>query len=782
MNFDALTERYGQALEWVNDPRQPVHLLGIGGVGMAGLALILQARGFSVSGCDLNDNDLIRLLRERGIRVVQGHDPAHMTPALRWAIRSAAVPREHPEVMRLRAGGLPIFRRGIVLPALLRTHPSVVVAGTHGKTTTTGFIAQVFHALDRQVGFCIGGQIPALGNIPAAEGDDALTVAEADESDGTLALYEAETAVVTNVDFDHMENFADQEAFEECFRRFIARTRRRLIYGRDDPVATRLARHGALSVSFGFHPESDYRARIIDTAPGRTRFAVGIRGQPVGEIDLPAPGHHNVLNALAALAAVVENGIPVAVAMTGFGALDRPRRRFETLARHHGCRLISDYAHHPTEIGALIRTAWRERPVRLLTVFQPHRYSRTLALGAAFPDAFTQADPLVLLPVYAASETPLAGGRTVDLYARFREKSSRRVWLAESIEQATQWLEVEAGDGDMILVVGAGSVEKVGLDLAERWRQQPLPAADDMADRRRRFIEETGLPAERVAGRLPLASRTTLGVGGAADLGVQVVSESELRAVLAWTNANHYPFHILGGGSNVLVSDLGVRGMVIRWGGTEFRRVSVLEDGTVYAAAGAPLSRLAGLSRQGHVPGFGFLAGIPGTVGGAIRGNAGAWGTSIGDRVVRVCGIDTRGRRWTLERAQLAFGYRECKTLDGLGVITGAWLHAPPPPDPRETDRMEEAAARRAWMRGKQTAGSVFKNPGAQRAAGALLEAAGCKGLQIGGARVSAEHANVIVCQAPARASDVWALMQWMQARVQSQDGIALVPEIKCWR
>ncbi len=782
LNFNRLFEDYQQALGWVDDPQRAVHLLGIGGVGMAGLALILYARGIPVSGCDLNTNALTQMLRDRGIDVSCGHDPEHITPAIHWAIRSAAVPEDHPEAMRVHEAGIPLFRRGVVLPALLRARRSITVAGTHGKTTTTGFVAQLFHAVGRPVGFCIGGEIPALGNRPAAEGEDAVMVAEADESDGTLALYETDTAVVTNVDFDHMENFADHEEFEACFRHFIERTRRCLIYNRDDPAATRLAAERSNTVSFGFHHEADYQAVITETGPGRIRFAVAVRGQSVGEINLPAPGNHNVLNAMAALAAVVENGVPIEIALTGFESLDRPRRRFETIALHDGCRIVSDYAHHPTEIRALLQTALREQPVRLLTVFQPHRYTRTRALGDAFPEAFEGADPLVLLPVYAASESPLAGGSAADLYARFRKRLQRRILLAESLDQATRWLEAEARHGDLILIVGAGSVEKVGLDLAQRWQRRLVPNSDFTVDRRRRLLTETGLPADRVIGSWPLAPRTTLGVGGAADLAVRVVSEQELAAVLAWTAANDSPVHILGGGSNLLVSDLGVRGVVIRLMGAEFRSVSVQKDGSVLAGAAAPLARLAALSRSGQVAGFGFLTGIPGTVGGAIRGNAGAWGSTIGDRVVRVCGIDNNGRHWTLDRDRLDFTYRDCATLHTQGAITGAWLQPQPssPADTRESDLMTEYEGRRAWMRGKRTAGSVFRNP-EHAFAGALLDAAGCKDMRIGGARVCAEHANVIACEPSACASDVLALMQSMQARVQHHGDVELIPEIIRW-
>ncbi len=781
MDFERLLSEYKVAIQWIDDPGKPVHLLGIGGVGMAGLALMLQARGYHVSGCDLNANPLTRLLRDRGIEVLSGHDPAHIHPDVRWTIRSAAVPEDHPEVTAVRAAGIPLFRRGVVLPALLRTRHAMIVAGTHGKTTTTGFIAQIFHRAGKDIGYCIGGIIPTLNPGPAAVGGENILVAEADESDGTLSLYEPETLVINNIDFDHMENFADKQEFEACFRRVIERTRGRLIFNREDPVAARLAAVRSDAISFGFHSRSDYRATGIKADRGRVRFMVSIHGEEVGRVELPAPGIHNVSNALAALAAAVENGLAPDDALKGLTNVGRPRRRFETIAEHHGCRIISDYAHHPTELRALMQTAREERPGRILIVFQPHRYTRTLALGAGFPAACEGADAVVLLPVYAASESPLSGGSAADLYARFREGTSRRnVCLAQSLDQVVRWLEIEARRDDMILIAGAGTVEQIALTLAKSRQWPAEPGLDRLTVRRRRLQTVSQLPPDRVTAGRMLANHTTLGVGGAADWMVQVRSVKELTDVINWAVLENIPVRVLGGGSNVLASDLGVRGVVIRLGGAGFATLSLEADGSVLAGAAVPLARLAKLSRSGRVAGFGFLTGIPGTVGGAVRGNAGAWGAAIGDRVICIHGVDAAGRPWVLQRAELEFGYRECVTLRDRGVMTAIRLQPLSEPDPREPERMAQYDNRRAWMRGKRTAGSVFRNPEGG-CAWKLLRAAGCAGLRVGGAVVCEEHANVIACETSARASDVLALMQIMQERVLHHGGMVLTPEIHCW-
>ncbi len=778
MNFDALLQEYDQVCQLIDGPATAVHLLGIGGMGMAGLALLLRAQGFDVSGCDSDVNGLTEALVKGGFKVIHGHDAKHLVPAIDCAIRSAAVPADHPEIVAARAARIPVFRRGTVLPALLRGRHAIAVAGTHGKTTTAAWIAQILRAAGHPVGFCIGGEIPSLGGVAADPGDDAWMVAEADESDGTLAVYEPETAVVTNIDFDHTENFADHAAFEDCFRRCMQRTRQRLIYGRDDAVAARLAANHPNAVSFGFDERSDYHGRILAQGLGWLRLALSLRGRPSGEVRLPAPGAHNALNALAAMAATAENGIAIDVILQALAGVDRPRRRYETLSTSGGRRIVSDYAHHPTEVRALIRTAVSERPQRILTVFQPHRYSRTLALGNDFPAAFDGTDALVLLPVYAASEAPAVGGTTVALYRRFREQFPRlSVWLARDLQQVEAWLPAHSNSGDLILIAGAGNVEQVGIHLAERWRREPPDGQS--AEWRRELLSRTGLNPARVSASSSLAARTTLKVGGVADILVRITSELELAKVVSWSMAAALPLRVLGGGSNLLVSDLGVRGVVIRLEGPYFQRLSMEPDGLIVAGAAAPLARLAALSANGTAAGFGFLAGVPGTVGGAVRMNAGAWEASLGDRIVRIAGVDFSGRPWTRERDDLEFGYREGPVCVRQAVVTTVWLQ-PGGRDAAERLRIREYRRRRAWMRGRATAGSVFRNPDGVTA-GALLDAAGCKGISVGGARVCREHANVIGCGPSACASDVVALMEQMRERVIRHSGTLLEPEIVVW-
>jgi len=434
------------------------HLMGIGGVGMAALARLLAARGARVSGCDAAQNDLSRALERDGVRVHAGHDPAHVADGVDAVIRSAAVPADHPEALAAEARGLPVLTRGAVLPALLEGRFSVAVGGTHGKTTTTAMIAQIARRAGRRPAFAIGGAVDALGGVAADEGGPLIV--EADESDGTLRLYEPDVAVVTNVDFDHMERFAGMDELAGVFRRFARQARRRVIYGADNDRARAVCADLPNAVGFGFGPAAALRASDRRARGLSQTFEVEWDGRPLGRVSLPVPGEHNALNALAAMAAAAELGVAPEVSRDALDGFHPARRRLECVV-DGSVRVFSDYAHHPAEIRALIASL-RDLPRRrLVAVFQPHRYTRTRALGAEFPAAFDGVDELVLAPVYAASEAPVEGGRAEDLLRRFGTPPRVPVTLAPDLRAAWDRIRARIGEGDVLLVIGAGDVERI---------------------------------------------------------------------------------------------------------------------------------------------------------------------------------------------------------------------------------------------------------------------------------------------------------------------------------
>jgi UDP-N-acetylmuramate--alanine ligase len=397
-------------------PRR-IHMLGIGGIGMAGLAFLLHQRGHTVTGSDAQENRQTAWLRTKEVSIQD-----EVPDDVEWIIRTRAVPDSHPDVM---AATVPVSWRGDVLPVLLRDRFTIAESGTHGKTTTASMIAQILDC-----GYCIGGEVVGFDGV-ARDGE--IMVVEADESDGTVANYHPDIAVITNIEYDHMEHHDSAGAFEGCFKTFIANTKETVIYCAEDPAATRLCSGNKRAVPYSLEP-----------------------------LNVSLPGKHNQLNASAALAVCRLLESPDSVSFQTLEKLKPIKRRFEVVFQGE-YTVISDYAHHPTEIRALIDTALETlKPKRLLGVFQPHRYTRTLALGPDFPPAFQGLEKLWLLPVYAASEEPLAGGTTDDLIAHFPNPWKKRIIFFQSLEKAWHNISEELMEGDVLLIIGAGDIEKMG--------------------------------------------------------------------------------------------------------------------------------------------------------------------------------------------------------------------------------------------------------------------------------------------------------------------------------
>ena len=448
----------------IGTPGARVHLLGVGGIGMAGLARLLTVKGLAVTGCDGGAPRTLAWLRSCGISATTGHDPNHLE-GMDWAVFSPALPPDHPERVAAEKRGIPLYRRGQVLPVLAELWKTVAVSGTHGKTTTSSMIAHILRRCGVDASWCIGGELPPDG-APAGAGKSEWLVIEADESDGTLAHYAPEIAVITNIEFDHMEHFASKEAMVACFRTF-ARQARTAVFCADDPEARQVGL-AVRGISYGLNENADFRAEDLEASRTGTRFRVRTPSGRGENVFLPLPGRHNVLNALAALAACDRCGIALEAAGAALASFTLPKRRFEPVAEARGIRVIADYAHHPSEIRALIAAAQQAGAERIWAVFQPHRYTRTRALGADFPPAFAGVAGVILAPVYAASEPPLEGGTSEDLLKHFWRHGGAPAELVKSLEEAAEAVAGRWKSGDWVLVVGAGDVEEVGPMLKKR--------------------------------------------------------------------------------------------------------------------------------------------------------------------------------------------------------------------------------------------------------------------------------------------------------------------------
>ena len=419
------------------------HFLGIGGVGMAGVAFLLKSQGRTVSGCDLYSTPRTRWLEENGIPVAVGHSPSHLQVATSATLPAVdvdalivtpAAPPDNPALAAARTAGLTVRSRGEVLASLVNASDGIAVCGTHGKTTTATFITRLLQNLGADPSWCIGGE---TGTMPVAGVGTGPLVVEADESDGTLALYHPRTLVLNAVDFDHLEHFNSKEDYFNCYRTAIRQTGGTLIVCADHPQALALAEGNA--VTFGFAPDAQVNAADWP--------------------DIPVLGRHNVANALAAIAVALSRGFTreqIAAALPDAVAA-LPDRRFELIAESNGVRVYTDYAHHPAELKCAIDMARALHPARLRVLFQPHRYSRTKALRDEFPPAFAAADEVVLAPVYAAFEEPIPGGDITDLYAAFQGQTPH-VTLARSLDEGWRRLFDTARPGDVLMLLGAGDI------------------------------------------------------------------------------------------------------------------------------------------------------------------------------------------------------------------------------------------------------------------------------------------------------------------------------------
>ena len=441
-----------------------LHLVGIGGTGMAPMAEILARRGCQVTGTDLRDSPVTQGLRDKGIKVEVGHHPllVHGADAV---VRSSAIPDQDPEVLEARRSGLPIFKRAQVLGALTELHRTVAIAGTHGKTTTTALTGLALSAAGADPTIMAGGEIPELGS-GARVGESDLLVVEADEFDHSFLNFSPAIAVVTNVQPDHLDYFRDAHSVEAAFAAFLDRVARDgvVVYCRDDPVATVLApRAGRQAVSYG--TDADAENRVLARRPltgGAQDVKYAFRDKKIG-FRLRSPGQHYALNALAALSVCSLLGADLSMAGEALERFNGVRRRLELIGSYNDIAVYDDYAHHPTEIAATLAGAREMAEGRIIAVFQPHLYSRTRSLFDDFLDKFRLADQVLIADTYspAGRDTPDPSFGSERLAAAVRHDTVR---YSGGLKATETLLAQVAQPGDTIVVMGAGNV----TDLAHR--------------------------------------------------------------------------------------------------------------------------------------------------------------------------------------------------------------------------------------------------------------------------------------------------------------------------
>jgi UDP-N-acetylmuramate--alanine ligase len=444
------------------------HFIGIGGVGMSPLAELMHRRGHVVSGTDLKEGANTRHLRSLGIDVKIGHEAGHLGKA-DVVVRSSAIRDDNPEVERARALGLPVVGRGELLADLLGGSEAIVVAGTHGKTTTSSMIAHVLAETGQDPTAIIGGRIGG-GESGLRYGRDDLFVCECDESDGSFLHLRPTVAVLTNVDPEHLDHYGTVEALENAFVQFTAGMPLDgvCVACADHPrLASLLPRIERRRVTYGLDRPADLEAHDVRADGLGMRFAVRTRGREMGEAFVPMPGRHNVANALAALTVARERDVPWRMATDALATYAGVDRRFSLRGEAAGIQVVDDYAHHPAELVATLAAARGVHAGRIVAVFQPHRYTRTRDAFDGFVAAFDAADLLVVTDVYAAGDPPIDGVSGQALAAAIERRGSVAVQALPTLDAALEWLPDQLAEGDLVLTLGAGDVSSLGPRLLE---------------------------------------------------------------------------------------------------------------------------------------------------------------------------------------------------------------------------------------------------------------------------------------------------------------------------
>ena len=451
-----------------------IHFVGIGGIGMSGIAEVMHILGYRVQGSDVAEGYRIEGLRKIGIPVSIGHDADNLGEAA-VVVVSTAVPKENPEVAAAYERRVPVVRRAEMLAELMRLKRTVAVAGTHGKTTTTSMVAALLDAGGIDPTVINGGIINAYGSN-ARLGTSEWMVVEADESDGSFLRLDGTIAVVTNIDPEHLDHYGSFEKVKDAFVEFVENVP---FYGAallcvDHPevqsVIPRL--RDRRIVTYGFAAQADVRGDNVVPVPGGNRFDVSIRDRhgdirTIAGIHLPMPGRHNVQNALAAIGVAAEMGISDEVLARGFEHFGGVKRRFTKVGEVQGAVIIDDYGHHPVEIKAVLSAAREGAKGRVIALVQPHRYTRLQALMDDFQGAFNDADVVLVAPVYAAGEEPIDGVDSAALVAGLKERGHRAARTVASAEDACDALRDVAARGDMVICLGAGDITKWAAGLAD---------------------------------------------------------------------------------------------------------------------------------------------------------------------------------------------------------------------------------------------------------------------------------------------------------------------------
>jgi UDP-N-acetylmuramate--L-alanine ligase/UDP-N-acetylenolpyruvoylglucosamine reductase len=646
----------------------------------------------------------------------------------------------------------------------MRHKRGVLIAGMHGKTTTSAMTAHVLREGGLHPSHYVGAEIPILGTNAHWDSRGEYFVAEGDESDGTIALFRPEHTLILNIEEEHLDFYADLAAIETVFAQLITQTTGKVFYNIDDKNAARVGRSLTRGISYGFNDNADYRAVDIRPKNFGSTFRVNHRAQEIGEAILNVPGQHNVHNALGVIALASELGVAFEKIAKSLAKFEHARRRFEIKYDSPRFLLVDDYGHHPTEIRATLGTARSIGRRRVLTMFQPHRYSRTKALRAEFGRAFDDADRVVVTDVYGSNEAPIAGVSGQMIADEIAAHGHRGTTYEPRLERVHRVVGNILESGDLVLSLGAGNIHE----------QLSALAADlVIAEKLKEIVGEDG----EIRLYEPLSKHTTLRVGGPAQFWVEPRSEKTFAELIRFCRDEHLALFVMGRGSNLLIRDGGIRGVVVHPCGGDFDKIQI-NGAEITAGVGAKLKEVAYAGKAAHLGGLEWMEGIPGAVGGSLRMNAGAMGAQTFENVVQVRYLDANGEAHTKKRDELEVYYRNFPLLEKNFAVSAVFRGKPAPVE--EIVRKLEASQekRRSSQPAAKSAGCIFKNPDSCPA-GKLIDELGLKNSSVGKARVSEVHGNFIVNDGGATATEMLELIENIKTTAFAKRGIKLETEVQ---
>lgn len=742
-----------------------VHLIGVAGSGMSGLASLLLGLGHRVSGSDKVTSRETSRLEKMGLAFSSPHS-AEAVAGTDLVIYSSAIKpgnASYDEALRL---GIPLLRRAEALAAIMRGKKGIVVAGTHGKTTTSSLSAHVLRVGGKAPSHYVGAEIPILGTNANWEEKGEWFVAEGDESDGTLVNFHPEHAILLNVEAEHLDFYEGIDEICAVFGQYCDQTSGKIIYCGEDANARRICQGRPNAICYGWSHDHDLSASDLAPRGAGTEFTVRRRGEEIGRVFLGIPGRHNVLNSLAAIALALETGVAFDRIDEALGSFRGAKRRFELKRNSDRVTIVDDYGHHPSEIAATIQTARSQHAGRLVVAFQPHRYTRTQLLREEFGSCFAGVDELWVSDVYAASEPPIPGvsGQTI-VDAVLENGEVETVSFHPDLSTLHLAIGQRLEPGDWLITLGAGNIHEVGTRLAR-----------DLAtlDRLREVLAEADGVLKLYE---PMRRHTTMKVGGPAQFWIEPTTVEGLARVVKHCAESGIPLRVVGRGSNLLVRDGGIPGVVMNPVRGEFGEICV-EGNTIRAGVGVKYKALAAAAQSAGLGDFEWMEGIPGNVGGSLRMNAGAMGRETFEQVVSVVMVDAQGAVFEKPVGEIRHYYRHVPEL-AHNVAVSAVFRGTPASDDQIAARLNASKDKRKQSQPvAASAGCVFKNPGLI-GAGQLVDEMGLKNTAKGSARVSEVHGNFIVNEGGATAKDVLDLIAEIKAVALRERGIELETEVQ---